>query len=324
MDRRTFLLGAAAAMGIEDRTSWGASLPIIDTHVHLYDPKRPQGVPWPSKEQAGIYRTFLPADYRKIAEPCGVVGMIALECSPWVEDNYWVLDIAARDTIVAGVIGNLHPGTPDFGKHLERLRTNPLFRGIRFGDLWGRKLADEIPKPECIGDLRTLAEAGLTLDTVGGASLPAHVVQITDRVPDLRVILDHLPSVRPPEEKAARAAYDGALRELGSRPQVYAKISAVFRRVGNGGGNARVPHDLGFYRSTLEAICGVFGEERVLFGSNWTASEPLGTFAETVNLVREFFAGKPRQAAEKCFRKNSVAAYRWVERRPGQRHASNR
>src|SRR5260370_22169861 len=53
---------------------------------------RPQGVPWPSPEQASIYRIFLPANYRRIAEPFGGVGMIETECSPWVEDNYWVLE----------------------------------------------------------------------------------------------------------------------------------------------------------------------------------------------------------------------------------------
>src|SRR5438045_8548121 len=85
------------------------SVPIIDTHVHLYDPSRPQGVPWPSPAQASIYRTFLPADYRRIAQPFGVVGMIEAECSPWVEANYGVLDAAAKETSDGGERGGLSP-----------------------------------------------------------------------------------------------------------------------------------------------------------------------------------------------------------------------
>ena len=83
MDRREFITTAVAStavMGTSAATGAAIkkySVPIIDTHVHLYDPTRPQGVPWPSPEQASIYRRFLPADYRKIAEPFGVVGMIA-------------------------------------------------------------------------------------------------------------------------------------------------------------------------------------------------------------------------------------------------------
>jgi L-fuconolactonase len=58
MDRRTFLSVAAGA----GATSVGAatSIPIIDTHIHLFDPRRPQGVPWPEKNDAVLYKPALP------------------------------------------------------------------------------------------------------------------------------------------------------------------------------------------------------------------------------------------------------------------------
>ncbi len=273
MRRRSFL-GAAAGLGCAASAA-RPRMPIIDSHVHLYDPSRPQGVPWPDKKQASIYRTFLPADFRKIAEPFGVVGMIEVECSPWVEDNYWVLDVAAKDPIVVGTIGDLHPGKPDFRKHLDSLHRNPLFRGIRFGYLWGRSVADEVPKPEFIADLKVFAEAGLTLDTVGPPQLHTDVVRLTDKVPELRVVIDHLPAVRPPAEAKARAASEEALRELGKRPQVFVKISEVFQRADPGG---RIPHELSFYRPMLDKYWGLFGADRLLFGSDWTNSEPMGTY----------------------------------------------
>ena len=34
-----------------------------------------------------------------------------MEASPWLEDNQWVLDVAAKDTIVVGTVGDLEPGT---------------------------------------------------------------------------------------------------------------------------------------------------------------------------------------------------------------------
>src|SRR5271154_3800818 len=105
---------AAIATAVTGANAQRYSVPIIDTHVHLYDPTRPQGVPWPSPGQASIYRTFLPADYRRIAEPFGVVGMIETECSPWLEDNYWVLGVAENEPIVVGGGGGLLPGHPDY------------------------------------------------------------------------------------------------------------------------------------------------------------------------------------------------------------------
>src|SRR5690606_17116964 len=97
---------------------------------------RPQGVPWPDKKDKTLYKPALPDRYRSISGPSGVVGAIVVEASPWLEDNQWVLDTAATDTIIVGVIGNLEPGRPEFGKHLERFQVNPLFRGIRNGNLW--------------------------------------------------------------------------------------------------------------------------------------------------------------------------------------------
>lgn len=320
MERRKFL--SASGIALAGTSAQTTAFPIIDSHVHLYDPSRPQGVPWPNAKQTSIYRTFLPADYRRIAEPCGVVGMIEMECSPWVEDNYWVLDVAARDTIVVGTVGDLHPGKPDFREHLSRLTRNPLFRGIRFGYLWGRSVADELPKAEFIADLKAFAAAGLTLDSVGPARLLTDVVQITDKVPELRVVIDHLPNVQPPEDPPARAAYNDALREIGKRPQVYVKVSEIFQRVDENGrrvkAGGRIPYELSFYRARLEAIWEVFGPDRVLFASDWTNSEPMGTYSQTLNLVREFFAGKGQDVLEKFFWKNSAKAYRWTKRQPNQ------
>ena len=64
----------------------------------------------------------LPPRYRTLATPLGIVGAIKVEASPWVEDNLWVLEVAERDPIIVGVIGNLEPDKPDFAEMLDRYR----------------------------------------------------------------------------------------------------------------------------------------------------------------------------------------------------------
>lgn len=256
----------------------------------------------------------MPDRYRKIAAPLGIVGAIEVEASPWLEDNQWVLDIAAKDTLIVGTVGDLEPGKPEFRKQLERFHRNPLFRGIRYGNLWNRSLHAELSKPEFVADLKALAGAGLELDTANpDPALILDVVHLTDRVPNLRVVIDHLPQLQPPAEPALRAAYDADLRELGKRPQVYLKVSEVLRRV-----DGRVPLDLAFYRARLDELYGVFGEDRVLYGSDWPNSDLWGPYAQVLNVVREYFVAKGHAVAEKYFWKNSIAAYRWVKRDASQ------
>ena len=306
MTRRTFV-GAAAGLALAQ----AAPMRIIDTHIHLFDPTRPQGVPWPAKDNAVLYHKALPDRYRKIAVPLGIVGAIEVECSPWLEDNQWVLDVAAKDKIVLGMVGDLEPGKPEFRAQLDRFHRNPLFLGIRYGNLWGRDLTEEIAKPEFIAGLKELAGAGLELDTANPTPvLLATILRVTDRVPNLRIVIDHLPRLEPPAETAPRRAYEADLRELGKRAQVYVKVSGVLRRI-----NGQVPDDLNVYRETLDHLWEIFGEDRLIYGSDWPNSDQWAPYDRELKVVREYFTAKGPVATEKYFWKNSIAAYRWRERK---------
>ncbi|WP_138992723.1 amidohydrolase [Larkinella sp. C7] len=318
MNRRNFLalaVGASAATGLSpaDRTE-DTSIPVIDTHIHLFDTNRPQGVPWPTPKDSILYKPALPERYRKIAVPLGIVGAIVVEASPWVEDNQWVLDVAATDKIIVGTVGNLEPGKPDFRQQLERFQRNPLFRGIRYGNLWEHDLSRQLANPRFVADLRFLAQAGLVLDTANpNPALLAAIVRVTDLVPNLRVIIDHLPQMTPPEAAAARKTAEADLQALGKRPQVYVKISEVLRRV-----DGTIPQTLPFYRERLDTLFDRFGEERLLYGSDWPNSDQWRPFHVGLGLVKEYFNAKGRTVAEKYFWKNSVAAYHWQKRDPLQ------
>jgi L-fuconolactonase len=295
-------------------------IPVIDTHIHLFDVSRPQGVPWPPKSEAVLYKTALPERYRKIAVSHGIVGAIEVEASPWLEDNQWVLDIAAKDKIIVGTVGDIEPGTPDFRKNLERFHRNPLFRGIRYGNLWDRDggrhddLAKMISRREFADDLRFMASAGLGLDSANPTpSLINGLLRTSDAVPKLRIVIDHLPKLDMPGDAAGRKAYYADLHELGKRPQVFVKISAVLRPV-----NGKVPEDLGFYRGLLDELWGIFGEDRVIFGSDWPNSDTVGEYRKVFGVVHEYVSSKPRAAQEKYFWKNSRGAYQWVKRDPSQ------
>jgi L-fuconolactonase len=295
VNRRAFLGTVATA-------PFAAPVSIIDTHIHLFDTTRPEGVPWPPKDNATLFRPAMPDRYKQIAQPLGIKGAIVVEASPWLEDNQWVLDVAAKDPIIVGVVGNLEPGKPDFGKQLERFHRNSLFRGIRYGNLWGRNLAAEVPKKEFQQDLKLLSKAGLTLDTANpNPDLLRAVLRVTDLVPDLRIVIDHLPQMQ------AEASH---LKEFAKRPQVFVKISEVFRKI-----DGQIPTDLSVYRGKLDEIFSVFGEDRVLYGSDWPNSDNWKPYADGLRLVQSYFAAKGQVASEKYFAGNSIKAYKWTNRK---------
>jgi predicted TIM-barrel fold metal-dependent hydrolase len=328
VDRRTFLTASASALaaGCTSETPEAAQttppepppIPILDAHVHLYDPTRPEGVPWPPETNTLIYKKTLPDRLRQACDGLGVVGAIEVECSPWLEDNQWVLDVMEKDPIMVGTIGDLEPDDAEFAEHLDHFGANPMFLGIRYGYLWGRDFRAQLRKPRFVAGMKLLAERGMTLDTANQSVRALEdVVNLTDNVPDLRVVLDHLPKLAVPEPGPERDAYQAAMKALGERPSIYVKVSAVLREV-----DGQVPDDLEIYRPKLDEMWSVFGEDRVVYGSDWPNSEPLGPYAKVLSVVKRYASEKSREAQEKFFWRNSIKAYRWKKRGGDQPEAA--
>jgi predicted TIM-barrel fold metal-dependent hydrolase len=288
--------------------------PIIDAHIHLFDPRRPGGVPWPQKTDTELYKPSLPERYVRESARFGIVGAIAVECSPLASDNQWLIDVAAKHPVMVGVVGDLVPGAANYGQDLERLHQNPLFLGFRYGNLWDRDLDSDIERPGFVDGLKALAAAGLMLESANpDPRLISAIRKVQDRAPDLRIVIDHLPHLTVPAEAAARNVYWGDLRALAQNPRIFVKLSEIPVRV-----NGKLVTDPHFYREPLDAIWSVFGEDHILFGSDWPNSDRVATYAETFAIVRDYVGRKSPEAREKFFWKNSIAAYRWRRRLPDQ------
>jgi L-fuconolactonase len=309
---RREILGALAGTGLLAAIPAAAKqppIPIIDTHIHLFDASRPQGAPYKGPKEFSSHIS-LPGAYRKLAAPLGIKGAIAVEASFWIEDNLWLLEAAQQDPIMVGVIGWLQPEKPEFKDYLERFHKNPLYRGIR---LRGRNvITAQLDNALFIDNLKLLAQADLVLDTANpDMALLNAVVRLNDMVPDLRIIIDHLPVMDPKDDELA--AYRSILEEIGKRPNLFVKLSEILHKVDD-----RVDTDLTHHQERLDYLTGVFGADRILFGSDYPNSVGTATLPQVVGLVQQYFAGKPREQAEKYFWKNSVRCYKWVKRLPQQ------
>jgi len=279
---------------------------IIDTHVHFYDPTRPQGVPWPRSDNALLYRTALPEHCKALAVPEGVSGVVIVEASPWVADNQWILDLAENEPFIVGFVGNLNPESDDFEANLDRFSANPLFRGIRIG---GGRNVQKIESGALIPELEKLAERNLALDLlVRQAELPT-VGALAARIPDLRIVLDHVAHV-PIDGKTPDSEWTQGMRTAAAHPNVYCKVSALPEMAQD----QPAPGNLAYYVPTLDALWEAFGEDRLLYGSNWPVCERAADYGSVIRIVTEYFKGKGEAACEKYFWKNSAVAYKWVDR----------
>ena len=272
---------------------------IIDTHTHFYDPSRPQGVPWPEKDDEILYRRALPEDYKALAVPEGVTGTIMVECSPWVEDNQWILDLAAADPFIVGLVGHLEPDDPNFAAQLQRFAANPVFRGIRT-----RLNASE---DHGLAAAEMLVEKDLELDT----GLHEGVPVLAERFPGLRIVVNHCGGI-PIDGNSPDPTRLDLMRRAAVHPQVYCKVSGMMDLRST---VKPAPTDLEFYAPVLDALWDLFGEDRLIYGSDWPVSDRSGRdYAQIQRLVTEYFSARGEVAMEKYFWRNAKAAYKWIDR----------
>ncbi len=320
--RRTFLAATMQTVAGAALSGWASAsraaspqpaadasgFTVIDTHTHFYDPTRPEGVPWPPRSDKLLYRRVLPPDYRGLAVPRPVTGTVVVEASSWLEDNQWVLDLAAHEPFIVGFVGNLPVGTKQCAGHLKRFAANRVFRGIRLTD---RRLEGKLEDPAFVSDLKLLADYELSLDLVGGRGILNAADQLASKMTSLRIIIDHLAGLVV-DGKAPPADWMEAMRTLARRPNIYCKLSGLVEGTGRRDGSA--PRDVEFYRTVLDAMREIFGFERLLYASNWPVSEQFAPLSTVQGIVADYVASHGRRAEELVFSRSAKAAYRWVQR----------
>lgn len=276
--------------------------PIFDSHIHLYDPARPEGIAWPAPSES-IYGQRMPSDYWTLAEPANVVGAIVIEASPRREDNNWILQTLRQDPRLHGFIGNLNPFDEHYRHDLEQLSTEPLFLGLRYGNLWDRDLLEDQQRPGFMDGMRQLADYGRCLDSAN----PDHrllqgLLRLSDQLPELRIIIDHLPSAQ--IAVGQEQAFEHVIAELAQRPQVFAKLAQIPQM-----NSGELVTEAAWYRDHLHGIWEAFGEDRCFFGSDWPNSDRITDFVQTLELAKHCVAHLAPAIQEKFFALNALRAY---------------
>ena len=272
---------------------------IIDTHTHFYDPTRPEGVPWPNPNDEVLYRRVMPEDYKALAVPEGVTGTVVVEASKWLADNQWILDLAAEEPFIVGFVGHLEP-TTDFEDNLNRFSANPLFRGIRLGSGHLRAIGD----PTFLASIEKLAAKALTLDLLINPEALSILPTLVEHTPEIQIVINHIAGARISEEPPD-SGWVSAIREVARYPNIYCKVSGLAEHTGQ----IPAPTDVAYYTPTVDVLWDAFGEDRLIYGSNWPVSERFAPYAVVQKIVNDYFSMKGEAVKAKFFWQNAKAAY---------------
>lgn len=306
--KRLFLIPLALCLGActseEEASSSQPVKHLIDTHIHLYDTTRELKVSWPPESDKVLYRPHLPEEYSTVAKAAGVTGVVIVEASKELEDNEWVLDLVQGDDFYIGLVGNVDVYREDFAEQIAQLKQDSRFVGIRPR---GDKPIDYTDEA-VLGSLKVLADYELTMDylTNGGGISGIEIIEaVAAKIPGLTIVVNHCLGYdfdgAPPSED-----WVAAVKKLAAHENVYCKISGLFQR----SVPQPAPLDPKHYESVLEVLWEGFGQDRLVYGSNWPVTRKTGDYESYLNLVEQFISKKGQEAREAYYWKNAAAAYR--------------
>jgi predicted TIM-barrel fold metal-dependent hydrolase len=288
--------GHAGSSGVNDSIQ-----PRIDTHIHLYDTRRPGSSTFldPVVHEK-IYFPHLARQFVDTASPAGVEFAVVVEASQRREDNYWLLaHVDTTDALVA-FIANLDPRDPMYVKDLDSLSKSKKFRGIRIRPATPIDISD----PAIIKAFVELSRRNLVLELGGNGVDPRVVAAIARRFPNMNIIMNHLAGGTLSGSQIQPADWKSRLAVFASEPNVYCKVSALYE----GSGKNPAPLNSDFYDVLIDPVVAAFGPDRVIFGSNWSLSDMLGSYRDMIQMLDDYCA-RHNLPVRKLYYENANRAY---------------
>jgi L-fuconolactonase len=233
---------------------------MIDAHHHLWKYSTAE-YGWITPQMPVIRRDFLPPQLEELMHHFGIDGTVAVQARQTLEETSWLLSLADRHPLIRGVVGwvPLTEGA-HVKPHLERFAGNRRLRGVRH-------VVHDEPDPRYIlrddfnAGVATLHEFGLGYDIlIFERHLPA-AIEFVDRHPNQIFILDHV--AKPRIKEHIISPWDGNMRELAKRENVYCKLSGMVTEADLGSWTAQ---DLQPY---IDVVLRTFGPRRIMYGSDW-------------------------------------------------------
>ena len=278
---------------------------VIDAHHHLWDP-RVRDYPWMAgPELDPVRHRYTLGDLRRETDAAGVDHTVLVQTVSEVAETEEFLDTAAAsDGLIAGVVGWVDLTAPDVADAIARLRARP--GGERLVAL-RHQVEDEpdpdwLARPEVRRGLRAVATAGLVYDLlVRVPQLPAARVAVQE-LPDARFVLDH--AAKPAIAAGSLEPWAGELAATARLPNVVCKLSGLVTE-------ARWDDwDADRIRPYADHVLGVFGPDRVMFGSDWPVCRLAASYGQVRELADALVAGLSPAEREAVFHRSAARAYR--------------
>lgn len=271
----------------------------IDSHQHFwrYDAVRDA---WITDSMAVLKRDFMPEHLGVELVANGINASIAVQAAPSENDTKFLLDLAEKNSRVAGVVGWVDLLSSRVGERLEYFSHFSKLRGFRHivqAEPDDRFLVRE----NFVKAVAQLRAFGFTYDIlIYPRQLPA-AIDLVARLPQQYFVIDHCAK---PEVKSGKLSpWAAQMREIAQHKNVFCKVSGLVTEADWKHWKAKD------FKPYLDVIFGAFGTERLMFGSDWPVCLLAGTYGRVKQLIEDYVKGFSPADTEKIFGGNAARFY---------------
>ncbi len=309
IDRRQFLraglaTGLSLASGLNLALAEEAKfdLPIVDSHVHFWDPARLEYA-WLKNSPIGTPK--LPADYFRETAGCDVqkAVFVQADCSRAQSQREveWVASLAAAERRIGAIIANAPIDEPaKVERALDDLAKQPLVKGVR-RIVQGEADAQFCSRPEFVEGVRRLAARKYIFEICASAEQLPSAAALVEKCPEIRFVLDHLGNPNISEKEMLPWADD--LRKIAHFPNVVCKVSGAITRANWKNWKTA---DL---RPCINHAVECFGFERVMFGGDWPVCTLSGPWRSWLDALAQITREQTLVDRKKLFAENARKFY---------------
>ena len=272
----------------------------IDTHHHFWKYST-QDYGWMSDRMQVIRRDFLPADLKAEISAAGIDGVVSVQARQELRENSFLLDFAAQNDFIRGVVGWVPLIDANVKGELERLASNKKLKGIR------HVLHDEADERYMLRDdfnrgIGLLKDFNLAYDILIFEKHLPQTLQFVDRHPEQVFVLDHV--AKPRIKDGYLSPWQSNIVQLAHRPNIYCKISGM---VTEADWQNWTEEQLQPY---LETVLGAFGTKRLMFGSDWPVCLLACPYKRWVEVVEHFLSQLSADEQARIMGQNAAEVYR--------------
>lgn len=271
---------------------------IIDTHNHIWHCKG-EHFSWITEDLATIRRDFLIEDLLAVLDEHRVAGGMLVQAVPTLAESEWLLAMAEQTDKINGVIGwaDITKGQTVTADLRRLMGKSNRLKGIRYMSqgLPGGHLVT----PEFVEGVRCVGEQGLVYELLVTAQQLDDVDRLIAACPDVVFVIEHMakPAIRAGEMEPWRSK----LRQIAQHhSNVFCKLSGMTTEADyqRWSGLDQAYQETEPY---IAAVFSAFGEDRVMFGSDWPVSLLALPYAGVLALCQRYLQDNPALSADKLF-----------------------